>query len=192
MFAPGTNLRKYYFRFDEENVVNDWISAVKRDRFQLVKDERDAYQALQEQFSGQINASANIQEAMERDKERLLLEVAETRKQAEDVVITIQRLLHFLELGTQAEELELQSTGTGSDKTNSIAIAGKAIEDEIRKLKDDHDKALKDKDEDHADRIKAIEMQLNDMEQSKCQLERFLAMEKSCKKQQKTNLERKN
>ena len=92
LFAPGTNLRKYYFRFDEENVVNDWISAVKRDRFQLVKDERDAYQALQEQFSGQINASANIQEAMERDKERLLLEVAETRKQAEDVVITIQRL----------------------------------------------------------------------------------------------------
>lgn len=44
--------RAFYFEMDNANELSDWITSILRDRYLVVKEERDAYRNLSDQFSG--------------------------------------------------------------------------------------------------------------------------------------------
>ena len=52
--------RPLHFKIHDPDVRKQWIHSMKRDRFQTVQDERDMYQQLQEQFSGQMNSTTKM------------------------------------------------------------------------------------------------------------------------------------
>ena len=73
---------------------------VHRERYQTVRDERDAYQQLQDQFSGQIDAMSSTIESCNIEKERLQKELAQTQinqinadEKVSKALLSIQRIL---------------------------------------------------------------------------------------------------
>jgi hypothetical protein len=68
--------RSFYFQIDDPVVLNDWIASIHRDRYEIVRDERDAYHQLQDQFSGEINDATKIMESSAADRERMQNEIS--------------------------------------------------------------------------------------------------------------------
>ncbi|CAN0496455.1 unnamed protein product, partial [Phaeothamnion confervicola] len=52
--SPGVPLRTFYLRADDDVTASGWISALHRERYRVVRDERDAYMGLQNEFSSQM------------------------------------------------------------------------------------------------------------------------------------------
>lgn len=46
--------RGFFFQIDDATEMSDWMGSLHRDRYTTVRDERDAYQQLQDQFSSQM------------------------------------------------------------------------------------------------------------------------------------------
>ena len=73
---------------------------VHRERYQTVRDERDAYQQLQDQFGGQIDIMSNTIETCNAEKERLQNELIQAQidqgnanEKVSKALSTIQRTL---------------------------------------------------------------------------------------------------
>ena len=71
----GIPLRSYYFQIEDQVVLADWMGSLARDRYQLVLDEKNAYQALQEQFSGEMNYASKMMESSAVDKEKMQVKI---------------------------------------------------------------------------------------------------------------------
>ena len=50
----GVPLRSYYFQIDDPTVLGDWMTSVQRERYTLVKEERDMYHSMQLHFSSEM------------------------------------------------------------------------------------------------------------------------------------------
>ena len=184
-----TNLRPFYLK-SNDNDIADWMSAFKRDRYLLVRDERDAYQELQDQFSSQINASTIHTETLESDNERLGLDIAEARKKEEDSKIVIQKLLTLID-NSNSSSGGNSSIGKSSKNNNnfsndlsrwsSLIEAGEAIENHFKKIKSDYDTLKNIKETEKVTKIYDLEYQVSEMEQTNQRLERLLLSEKSSK-----------
>lgn len=130
--TPG-QLRSYYFMDDDQNVLREWINCIHRERYQIVRDERDAYQQLQDHFSGEMaSATMEIQESTI-DKERLQLEVAHSRLAADDSLVAMQRVL--VVIGTDEEKMR---------GLNTAPKASDAIIASIKRSREQHERALYD------------------------------------------------
>lgn len=126
-------LRSYYFMDDDQNVLREWINCIHRERYQIIRDERDAYQQLQDQFSGEMaSATMEIQESTI-DKERLQLEIAHSRLAADDSLVAMQRVL--IVIGTDEEKMR---------GLNSAPKASDAIIASIKRSREQHERALYD------------------------------------------------
>ena len=99
----ANNLKSYYFQSDDPNILSNWITCLHRDRYQVIKDERDAYQQLQDQFSGEMDSATKNIELSAIDKERMQIEVAEAKKESEKALQTLQSLL--LNIGVPRDEV---------------------------------------------------------------------------------------
>jgi hypothetical protein len=66
------------------------MGAIHRDRYGVVRDERDAYQQLQDQFSGQMDFTTKMMEENGIEKERMMGEIAQIQLQLNAAV----RALH--------------------------------------------------------------------------------------------------
>jgi hypothetical protein len=66
--------------------MSQWMAAIHRDRYMVVRDERDAYQQLQDQFSGQMDFTTKMMEENGIEKERLTQEIAQGQKQLDDAL----------------------------------------------------------------------------------------------------------
>ena len=67
----GIPLRAYYFQVSDPEVIAEFSSSLHRDRYQLIKDERDAYQQLQDQFSGEMDYASKMIESSSKDNEKM-------------------------------------------------------------------------------------------------------------------------
>lgn len=58
LFFVNCNFSSRTFFFQSESPVtsNEWASSMQRDRYDVVRDERNAYQQLQDQFSSQVSS----------------------------------------------------------------------------------------------------------------------------------------
>jgi myosin heavy subunit len=99
----ANNLKSYYFQSDDPNILSAWITCLHRDRYQVIRDERDAYQQLQDQFSGEMDSATKNIELSALDKERMQIEVAEAKRESEKALQTLQTLL--LNMGVSKDEV---------------------------------------------------------------------------------------
>lgn len=63
--------RSFFLKADDPDLLNEWISSIHQDRFMQVRDERDAYKQLQDQFSGEINSHKEKFETSALDKAKM-------------------------------------------------------------------------------------------------------------------------
>jgi Flp pilus assembly protein TadB len=77
--------------------MNEWIAHLHRDRYEIIRDERDAYIQLQDQVSGEIHEATKQMESSVQDREQLKIELAEAHMQtsrAREVIIAALSRLH--------------------------------------------------------------------------------------------------
>jgi hypothetical protein len=160
----NSTIKPFYFKFDDLQILNDWVASIKRDRFLAVREERDAYQELQEQFSKQINDNAGMVEALASEKDAMLAELAATRKNSEDSIISIDRLVSLLDLTTTS---------------SSVIASGEAVELAIRELKASHTRDIELITTDKDKSITELQNNVEELDEKILRLERLLAMETS-------------
>lgn len=63
-----------------------------------MRDERDAYQQLQEQFSGQMDMTAKMMETNKQESERSQHEIAKLKKTLDELTTTLQDTLKLCDV----------------------------------------------------------------------------------------------
>jgi hypothetical protein len=167
-------LRAYYFSDDDPNVLREWIDCMQRERYQVVRDERDAYQQLQDQFSGEMaHATLEMQESAQ-DRERLQLEAAHCRLAADDSLAAMQRVLVFVGV----TEEEMRKLGSSPPR------AADAIVSYLQGLREDRNQAVFESEQKRAserarsdERLALLERQLEEERGMRLSLEKKHAEE---------------
>lgn len=72
--------------------MSQWMASLHRDRYMVVRDERDAYQQLQDQFSGQMDFTSKMIEEYSTEKDRLVQEISKSQKLIENLVESFQKI----------------------------------------------------------------------------------------------------
>ena len=154
---------------------------VHRERYQTVRDERDAYQQLQDQFGGQIDIMSNTIETCNAEKERLQNELIQAQidqgnanEKVSKALSTIQRTL-----------AKFGMTDENMSNTIDLDIATTMLTKSIHDLKEKIDNQINESDKDrllernkYEERITAIEKQLALEQQARKNLENLLQSEK--------------
>jgi hypothetical protein len=65
---------------------------MQRERYAVVRDERDAYQQLQDQFSSQLDTAFQMVDSSTQEKERLQIEVRQAKKDIDDAKFFIKKI----------------------------------------------------------------------------------------------------
>ena len=85
--------RGFFFQIDDANEMSEWMGSLHRDRYTTVRDERDAYQQLQDQFSGQMDMTAKMLEESALEKEKLSYEVAHVQREIAAAKLALHQVL---------------------------------------------------------------------------------------------------
>ena len=85
---PGGQQRTFYFQADSEEEMNAWMSALIRERYFVLRDERDAYQELQHDFQAQTDDMASVMRAV--IKENVAMDDVQQRVEREETEIKAQ------------------------------------------------------------------------------------------------------
>lgn len=72
------------------------MGAIHRDRYMVVRDERDAYQQLQDQFSGQMDFTTKMMEENGIEKERMMAEISQIQFQLNSALRSLHATLQVL------------------------------------------------------------------------------------------------
>jgi hypothetical protein len=89
-------VRSFFFQIDDPLVMSQWMASLHRDRYMVVRDERDAYQELQDQFSGQMDFTSKMLEEKSAEKDRLAQEISQGQKLLENLVTSFRSILGVL------------------------------------------------------------------------------------------------
>jgi hypothetical protein len=88
--------RSFYFQMDDQTIISEWIASILREKYSVIKDERDAYQQLQDHFSSQMEFSSKMIEDNSNEKEKMTLETTNLQRSIEASLIHIQSALEIL------------------------------------------------------------------------------------------------
>jgi hypothetical protein len=94
--SPLISSRSFFFQIDDPLVMSQWMASLHRDRYMVVREERNAYQELQEQFSGQMDFTSKMLEEKSAEKDRLAQEISQGQKLLENLVISFRSILGVL------------------------------------------------------------------------------------------------
>jgi hypothetical protein len=76
--------------------MSQWMASLHRDRYMVIRDERDAYQQLQDQFSGQMDFTSKMIEEYSAEKERLVQDISKGQKLLENLVNSLKSVFQVL------------------------------------------------------------------------------------------------
>jgi len=88
--------RPYFLQLKDPSELNDWVASLLRDRYTIVKEERDAYRQLQDQFTGEMEVSQIQMKSSSQDLERLLNDVMMAKKETEEATRYIATALSII------------------------------------------------------------------------------------------------
>lgn len=166
-------LRSYYFMDDDPNVLREWITCILRERYQVVRDERDAYQQMQAQFSGEMaTVTAEIHDSAQ-DRERLMVEIAQSRLAADDSLAAMQSIL--VVIGVTEEDMRSLNSPVKASQAVITAIKGSRQSHE-QLLYAIEQKRLSDRQK-YEDQILALEKQLASEKEARARSEARLLAE---------------
>ncbi|KAK7230808.1 hypothetical protein SO694_00075177 [Aureococcus anophagefferens] len=108
--------RTFYFQADSEEDMNAWLSALVRERYFVLRDERDAYQELQHDFQAQTAHMTQIMGKSSEDAEQAAADFERTAREESELVDQLQALLADATLlesesGAAREAQELREHG---------------------------------------------------------------------------------
>ena len=89
---------------------------MQRERYGVVKDERDAYHELQDQFSSQLDMAFQQVELSTQEKDRVLVEQAQLKADMADIEFFIKKL------GTLVGVMQLTSMLAGCPNVKSCCV----------------------------------------------------------------------
>ena len=111
-------LRPYFLKFvDNNDQIADWVGSLLRDRYNIIKEERDAYRQLQDHFTGEMEVSSRQMKSSTQDMERLLKDVSDARRETEDVLRYIANALSIIGIS----EEEMKKLTTNAQYGNALA-----------------------------------------------------------------------
>lgn len=154
---------------------------VHRERYQTVRDERDAYQQLQDQFSGQIDSMSSTIESCNIERERLQKELAQAQidqinadEKVSKALLSIQRIL-----------AKFGMTDDSMSSTIDLDVAATMLMKAVNDMKEKFEGQTNESDRErlternkYEERIKAIEKQLLLEQQARKNVENLLQSEK--------------
>ncbi|KAJ8603622.1 hypothetical protein CTAYLR_004865 [Chrysophaeum taylorii] len=97
MSAPESSHRTFYFQADSEEEMNSWMSALVRERYFVLRDERDAYQELQYDFQAQSEAQADEVKRAQAERARALELEGRTLREEAEVAHQLHELLESVD-----------------------------------------------------------------------------------------------
>lgn len=98
--------RTFYFQADSEEDMNAWLSALVRERYFVLRDERDAYQELQHDFQAQTAHMTQIMGKSSEDAEQAAADFERTAREESELVDQLQALLaDVADAAREAQEL---------------------------------------------------------------------------------------
>lgn len=98
--AEEENFRSFYFQDDDTENLTEWLTGLLRDRYHAVLDERNAYQQMQFEMTGAIDAQSSLRKTSEQKREQLEQEREKFKHDFQDAFTYIQVAL--VELGVSA------------------------------------------------------------------------------------------
>ncbi len=85
--------RAFFFQIDDPTSLNDFIASLHRDRYSVLRDERDAYHELQDQFSGEINKASDLVFSSTQERDKTIAEMEISKTKAADAQYALQNIL---------------------------------------------------------------------------------------------------
>jgi len=127
----------YYLQLKDADALSEWVASFLRDRYNIIREERDAYRQLQDHFTGEMEVSSRAAKTSSQDMERLYNDVFEAKKATEETVRFIATALSII--GISEEEMR---------KLSTPAQHGTALAKYIRDFIQSNDQKLVDQKED--------------------------------------------
>jgi len=140
--SESGHLRNFYFSSKDKTGLAEWISVINRERYNVVKDERDAYQSLQQSFSGELDVVMSQVQKVEGEKEETARAAATAQLQAEGRAAAAEEALTKIlgaltdTLKTSESEMRVYSSLGMTEKDYNKAFEA------LQTLKDTHECAL--------------------------------------------------
>lgn len=147
-------LRPYYLQLKDPDLLSEWVASLLRDRYNIIKEERDAYRQLQDHFTGEMEVSNRQAKNSSQDMERLYKDVMDARSETEEAVRHIAKALSII--GISEEEMRRLST---------TAEHGDALASFLRDFIQSSDQKLTDEKEEHQKEIAEYEERLSKLDQ---------------------------
>jgi hypothetical protein len=97
--TQGIPLRSFYFQIEDPTVRSDWMSTLMTERYQAVREERDAYKSMQTHFSSEINSVTAIMHSSSQDNAKIQADLDTATQTVDEVFQMIKRLLAVVEVG---------------------------------------------------------------------------------------------
>lgn len=173
-------LHPYYLQLKDPDAISDWVGSLLRDRYNVIRDERDAYRQLQDHFTGEMEVSSRQAKTSSQDMERLYNDVFEAKKETEEAIRHIATALSIIGI-SEGEMRQLSSTSQH----------GAALAKYIRDFINSHDQKLVDQKEEfdkeiinYEERISRLDKQVVSEQHARKQMElRCLQEKKESEKQ---------
>lgn len=93
MCYPFRCARSYYFQSEDEEEVESWRDCLIRERFDYLRDEREAFNQLNTEFTEHMNKASMKIETATLDKERMERNVVEANEEKGEAVHCLTSIL---------------------------------------------------------------------------------------------------
>lgn len=113
-------LRPYYLQLKDTNLLSEWVASLLRDRYNIIKEERDAYRQLQDHFTGEMEVSNRQAKTSSQDMERLYQDVLIARKETEDAIRYISTALSIIGISEDQMKQLITTSQYGNALNNSL------------------------------------------------------------------------
>ena len=110
-------LRSYFLQLKDPNLISEWVTSLLRDRYNIVKEERDAYRQLQDHFTGEMEVSSRQAKSSSQDMERLYKDVMDARSETEEAIRYIATALSIIGIS----EDEMRKLSTPAEHGNALS-----------------------------------------------------------------------
>eukprot|EP01038_Epipyxis_sp_PR26KG_P012852 gene12852-17227_t len=97
------SIRSFYFEDEDRRYLEEWSTSLLRDRYHVVYEERDAYQQMQLEMSGIIDAASEQKKILQQQNEITEKELQNTKKAYNDAFTAMQEML--VVVGITEEEM---------------------------------------------------------------------------------------
>ena len=89
-------LRSFYFEHEDRRCLEEWSTSLIKDRFNFVREERDAYQQMQHEMTGILDTASKVKKSSLQEKEAIEREWMQSMKSNVDALSTFQDMLVIL------------------------------------------------------------------------------------------------